>query len=298
MRTHMKIYLMLFLSSAIALNGCKKAEYSFGDIIAPANLALNTVISGVNATNPNGNGTGAVAISCSADKAITYKVDFGDGKSQVVPSGIITYKYTNPGTFDYVVTINAIGTGGAISTISKKIKVFVAFEIPTELVKALTNNASRTWQTDHDAPGHFGVSPTDAFTPIWYAAGPNTRDPLAYDDEIVFSKDNLNNIYMEVNNKGMTFMIGAATAFYGFSGGDGNYPLDTGGKKKLAFMGATSASTLANSTRIQFEVPGNGIINFGTGGTTYEILSVSESTLHIRSIGSDGNAWYQKLKTK
>ena len=63
-------------------------------------------------------------------------------------------------------------------------------------------------------------------------------------------------------------------------------------------MDATSASTSANSTRIQFDVPGNGIINFGTGGTTYEILSISANNINLRNIGIDGNAWYQKLKAK
>ncbi|MEY2639701.1 MAG: hypothetical protein RIR90_1183, partial [Bacteroidota bacterium] len=86
--------------------------------------------------------------------------------------------------------------------------------------------------------------------------------------------------------------------FYGFSGGDGCYAINTGGTKQLAFSNATSASTPAVSTRIQFTVPGNGIINFGTGGTTYEILSATATTIHLRNIGSDGNAWYQKLKVK
>jgi hypothetical protein len=70
---------------------------------------------------------------------------------------------------------------------------------------------------------------------------------------------------MTVNNKGASFSIGAASSFYGFSGGDDCYPV-TADAKKLAFMDATSGSTTANSTRIQFMVPGNGIINFGTGG--------------------------------
>jgi hypothetical protein len=151
---------------------------------------------------------------------------------------------------------------------------------------------------DKDAPGHFGVGPADGFTPSYYAAAPNTRDPCAYDDEITFSKDALNNIFMSVDNKGQSFFIGAATAFYGFSGGDNCYSINTAGVKKLAFMNATSASTSAISTRIQFVVPGNGLINFGTGGNTYEILSISESTVYLRNIGIDGNSWYQKLKVK
>ena len=84
--------------------------------------------------NENGNGTGSVAITTTANDAVTYKMDFGDGTNKMVPSGSINYKYTNPGSYDYTVTINAIGTGGTTSTISKKIKVFVAFTIPADIV--------------------------------------------------------------------------------------------------------------------------------------------------------------------
>lgn len=282
----------------IGLGSCTEEEYSFGDIVTPTDLALTTGIVGLDASNPNGNGTGAVVITATAKNAITYRIDFGDGISKMVSSGTITYKYTNPGTSEYTITINAVGTAGTTSTISKKIKVFVAFEIPANIIEALTNKSTKTWITANDTPGHFGVGPADGFSPTWYAAAPNERDPMAYDDEITFTKDALNNISMTVNNKGMTFIIGAATKYYGFTGGDGVYPLNTGGTKKLAFMNATSNSTSDNSTQIQFIVPGNGIINFGTGATTYEILSISSSKLHIRNIGADGNAWYQILKAK
>jgi len=298
MKTYIKILFFVFLGSAISMSSCKKEEYSFGNLITPSGLTVTTLVAGADDANPAGDGTGSVTISTTASNAITYKVDFGDGKSLIVPSGTITYKYTNPGTFNYTVTVSAIGTGGVSSILSKSITVFVAFEIPAEILAALTGDGSKVWITDHDAIGHFGVSPTDAFTPIWYAATPNSREPEAYDDEITFSKDANNNIFINVDNKGLTFMTGAATTFYGFSGPDGSYALETGGTKKLAFMGATSESTSSNSTRIQFTVPGNGIVNFGTGGVTYEILAISPTNIEIRNIGADGNAWYQKLIVK
>ena len=298
MTTKIKSLLIVFVAMTIVIAGCKKTEYSFGGLKSPGNLTLTTAIAGVDATNPNGNGSGTVVITSTADNALTYNIDFGDGKTQVVPSGAITYKYTNPGTSDYTITVNVVGKGGIISTITKKIKVFVAFEIPVAILQGLTNGAAQIWITDKNAPGHFGVGPTDQFSPIWYAATPNSREACAYDDEITFSKDANNNVFMSVNNKGENFSIGAATAFYGFSGGDGCYAINTGGNKKLAFMNATSTSTAANSTRIQFTVPGNGIINFGTGGTTYEIISITSTTINLRNIGADGNAWYQKLKVK
>lgn len=298
MITKIKLLIVLFLATGVFFVACKKTEYSLGELKSPSGLSLTTAITGVDASNPNGNGSGTVLITAAASNAITYNIDFGDGKTQTVPSGVITYKYTNPGTYDYTVTVNAVGTAGIISTISKKIKVFVAFEIPAAILQSLTNGSSKIWITDKDANGHFGVGPNDQFSPIWYAAPPNTREPCAYDDEITFSQDANKNVFMAINNKGESFSIGASTAFYGFSGGDGCYAINTGGNKKLAFMDATTTSTPANSTRIQFVVPGNGIINFGTGGTTYEILAISATQISLRNIGSDGNAWYQKLINK
>ena len=191
-----------------------------------------------------------------------------------------------------------VKSGGSTSTITKKVKVFVNFTIPANILSNLTGGSSKVWQTDHDAPGHFGVGPNNEFSPIWYAASPNSREACAYDDDITFSKDANDNVSMSIDNKGASFSIGAATSFYGFAGGDGCYSINTGGVRRLTFMDATTASTPAQSTRIQFTVPGNGIINFGTGGTSYEILSISATQIHLRNIGADGNSWYQKLIKK
>jgi len=298
MITNIKSIGALLFASLLVISSCKKEEYKFGDIKTPGDLTLTAVVQGADASNPNGNGTGNVIITATSSNTLTYNIDFGDGITRVVPSGTLTYKYSNPGTYSYTISVNAIGTGGAISTISKRITVFVAFEIPAAMLQSLTNGSSKIWVTDNDAPGHFGVGPNTEFAPIWYAAAPNTREPCAYDDEITLSKNVNNQVFMSIDNKGQSFSIGAATGFYGFGGGDGCYGINTGGNRQLAFMDATSGSTSAVSTQIQFTVPGNGIINFGTGGTTYEILSVTNTSLHLRNIGIDGNSWYQKFKVK
>jgi hypothetical protein len=294
-----KSMLLALLLTVIAFSACKKAEYSIGDIVAPSNLVLTAAVVGTDVANPFGNGTGKVNIVITADNALSYKIDFGDGNAaQMVPSGVITYKYGAPGTAEYNITVNAIGTAGATSTITKKVKVFVNFTIPANILSNLTGGSSKVWQTDHDAPGHFGVGAASEFFANYYAATPNSREACAYDDDITFSKDANDNVFMSIDNKGASFSIGAATSFYGFAGGDGCYSINTGGNKKLTFMDATTTSTPAQSTRIQFTVPGNGIINFGTGGTSYEILSISATQVHLRNIGADGNSWYQKLIKK
>lgn len=302
--SHMKknilsITYWLWLLLPTLFMSCEKSEYSFGDIVAPSGLTLTTTVEGADATNPNGNGSGRVSINTKADKALTYKIDFGDGNVQMVSSGVVTYKYGTPGVNQYVITVSAIGTGGTVTNLSKKVSVFVAFVIPSTILQNLTGSGSKVWVCDKDADAHFGVGPSDGFAPIWYAAPANSRSADGfYDDEITFSRDATNQVSMDVDNKGMSFFIGAAVSFYGFSGGEGQYPLATKGVKKLTFMDATSASTPANSTRIQFTVPDKGIVCVGVGGKTYEILSITATSMNLRTIGVDGLAWYQKLKAK
>jgi hypothetical protein len=295
---NMKKIFFLLTAFVLLLGSCKKESYSFGDIKAPTELTLVTEVAGANTANPNGDGSGTVKITVNSKGALSYKVDYGDGNVVMISEGTATHKYTMPGTGTYTITVSAIGTGGALSVLSKQVTVFVNFQIPTSILDALTGGTSKVWVTANGANGHFGVGPATEFSPIWYAAPPNTREACAYDDEITFTKNANNTISMTIDNKGTSFSIGAATAFYGFSGGDGCYAINTGGTKVLAFSNATSSSTPAVSTRIQFTVPGNGIINFGTGGTTYEILSATANEVHLRNMGVDGNSWYQKLKVK
>lgn len=298
MINNIKSLILVFLITGITLSSCKKTEYSFGNLVSPTEVTLTANVSGASTTTPNGDGSGKVSVHVAAYNAITYKIDFGNGEVKMVPSGTIEYKYLTPGTNEFTIVANVVGTGGITSTLSKKIKVFVDFQIPTAIVTSLAGTGSKVWITDKAASGHFGVGPSNGFDPSYYSAGPNTREACAYDDEITFSKDANNNLFINVDNKGQTFSIGASTTFYGASGGDGCYNLATGGTKKLGFSNASSGSTASNSTQIQFSVPGNGIINFGTGGTTYEILAITANTVSLRNIGSDGNSWYQKLIVK
>lgn len=300
MTKNIKSLIIIFLLTGFAFSSCKKTEYSFGALKTPSGLTLTTAITGQSTANPNGDGSGKVTITSTATDVITYKIDFGDGNVKMIPAGTIDYKYTTPGTNSYTITVTAVGTGGITSVVSKKITVFVDFTIPANIMSGLTGGASKVWVTDKEAVGHVGVSAGDPslFYSKDYSAQPNTRDACLYDDEITFTKTGDNAISMSVDNKGETSMTAASTAFYGFSGPDGCYPLNTGGTKNLVFSAATSGSTPDISTQIQFHVPGNGIVNFGTGGTTYEILTITDTQMTLRNIGSDGFAWFQKLKVK
>src|SRR4051794_11262834 len=95
----------VMLVASIAIIGCEKEKYAFGDIKTPSNLSLAATIEGTDAANPNGNGTGNVAINLKADNAITYKVTFGDNDSLMTQAGSITHKYRSPGVNTYTITV-------------------------------------------------------------------------------------------------------------------------------------------------------------------------------------------------
>lgn len=298
MKNNLKYIVSLVLIVIITIIACKKTDYSFGKIKTPTGLSITATVQGIDAAHPNGDGSGNVTITATATDALTYKIYFGNGDSTLSSSGTVTYKYTTLDTNVYTISVNAIGTGGAISTGNKQVKVLYTFQIPADIMTALTGDASTVWMIAKDTTGHFGVGPNNTFSPDYYKAGPNEKPTCAYDDEITFKKESANSISMTVDNKGESFLIGASTVFYGVSGADGCYAISTGGTKAISFGAATSGSNSSNSTGIQFTVPGNGIVDFGTGGSTYEILYLSSGVMSIRNIGIDGNAWYQILKTK
>lgn len=300
MITNIRTITIISLLALIGFSSCKKETYSFGPLKTPTGLTLVPTVLGVDVANPNGDGSGRVNFKVQATDALLYKMDYSDGTTDTSYSGNFSHKYINAvkGTYDYTVTANAIGTGGSTSTLGKKITVFTDYQIPGPILAALTGGSSKVWITDHDAVGHFGVGPNSSFYPDWYAASPNSREACAYDDEISFTSDGIGGININVDNKAVSFIIGAATASYGLAGGDGCYTIATIGYKKLLFSPATSGSTPAVSSQVQFTVPGNGIINFATGGKTYEIISYTSNTVFLRTIGSDNNAWYIKLKVK
>ena len=103
---------------------------------------------------------------------------------------------------------------------------------------------------------------------------------------------------MNFVQNGGVFVVNDALAFYSLSGGDqcaNNLTITP--NNPVTFAAATSASTPAISTRTQFTVGGNGIVNLGTGSTTYEILTINNTQLYLRAIiGGSGNAWYQRLR--
>jgi hypothetical protein len=303
MKTIVKSFSLFAIGCLTLLSACKKEEYSFGELKTPAGLAITTALQGAATATPTGDGSGNVSITLAASNVINFKVDFGDGETQIVSPGTLVHQYANPGTFEYTITVTANGKGGAVSNLSKKITVLRLFDIPAAIMTGLTAGTSKIWIVDVAAPNHMGVGPgpnqgaNETFWPSWYnAPGMGLRTPAEYNDELTFTKTGANSISLVLDNKGDTFIIPDYAGYYGLPGLMNTF--NSTGTKALAFTDATSNTTSANSTRIKFTVPGHGLLSWGVGTSTYEILAITSTTLSVRSIGADGNAWYQKFKVK
>ncbi len=90
-------YIILSLS---LLTACDNSKDDIGSIAAPQALQINAIV------NPSGNG--AVTFIASAVNASTFKFDFGDNNSQIVPSGNTSHIYAESGVYDVkVIAINS-----------------------------------------------------------------------------------------------------------------------------------------------------------------------------------------------
>ena len=95
------------------------------DNSTPSNLVVTATVAGANTQNPNGDGSGSVTFSINATNATSYKIALGDGNTQEITDGNLTYAYTTSGTKTYVVYVSAYNGAKFVST-SVSVTIYVA----------------------------------------------------------------------------------------------------------------------------------------------------------------------------
>ena len=148
MKTINKLFTLLFVFAAFI--SCKEdflEETDFG-IVAPSN---------VNATfNITQDNTGLVTITPTAEGAISFDVDFGDGSTAA--TGIAAGKHVKH-TYsegNHTVGVTANGLGGLKTAAS--VELVVSFKAPQNLVVAITNSATISRQIDVVATADFATT--------------------------------------------------------------------------------------------------------------------------------------------
>ena len=303
-----------YFSGVVALllliSSCKKKEYSMGDISAPTDLVINTVVVGQDATHPNGDGSGDVKISLSSNGALGYKVDFdaSDGDDLVfLPTGSTTNKYTNLGLNTYKITAVAYGKGATSTTVTKDVTVRSDFTPDPTIVTNLTGTGSKVWVVDKATAGHFGVGPWAAgsVTPEWYSATPNEKAACCncfYTATFTFAKVGAAYTLAVASPDGAFTKTGAlAGGLPGIPGaGDEGCYSYGGGTSAFTFVPSGSGiAAAAPSTKTAIQLGGNNTyIGYGAQLKQYEILTITATTMYLRVQGTEtGNAWYLKMKT-
>ena len=314
---NIKYYLGLFLMLAFVCTSCQEDDAVIGDIITPTNVTISAEIVGVDADNPYGDGSGFVNFTSTADNEITYQFDFGDGKEGLSPSGEIQHRFSVTGVNTYTVVVNAVGTGGVMSSTSMNVEVFSSFSDleAVDMMAGKTIGGNKTWYWSASIPLHVGLGPvTDdygggefAWEAWWNAIGPwDEEKSCMYTNEFVFTR----------LEEGLTFEQTVGPAFVpgtyaGYIGVDGDTCHDESvattmfGLKEVSFAPSGSKAALEGSYNEQpyrgttFEISDGGFMGWYVGASTYDIISVTDDLLEVRIIedpaSGSGAAWYHKF---
>jgi hypothetical protein len=315
-----KIKYILGLSSLLALFlvGCQQETYTLGDLNAPSSLVINTQVIGQSVTNPNGDGSGNVKITLTANNALTYKIGYkliNDNNSPIltqVPTGSVTKKFEDAGVSTYRITAVAYGKGGTSTNITKDITVRVDFNMDPTIISNITNNSSKTWVVDKSVASHLRVAPWSdndgAGNPnnpatVWWSASINEKEVCCncfYTARYTFTKTPTNTYTLAVASPDGIFMNKADNNL-GVTGTTEECTPFTQPTKGFSFGSATSRplpNDVPATTGFRITVDGvDGFIGYGSAGNTYEILESTPTFLYLRARGANqSNLWYIKLK--
>jgi hypothetical protein len=297
-----KYIIVSLLALFISISACKQENYDIGTIETPTNVKLTFEVEGLDAENPNGDGSGLVHFTAVADDEISFNFDFGDDSdNEIVANGKVTHPFTKNGTNTYTVTVYAIGKGGVISGTSTEVEVLSNFS-DEEAVQFLTGGNTKSWYWAADQRGHLGLGPNnleygpdDHTRPAWYEAGPWEKSGTSlYDCELKFTLDNGNVTFEQINPTGEAFIQASYASELGL-GGEGSYPFDIDGIKNVSFSPSASIATVDGQYRgTTMDFSDGGFMGFYAGSGKYEIIEITENVLKVRMVQANNNlfAWY------
>jgi hypothetical protein len=313
---NIKYYIGLVMVLVLVFTSCQEEEATFGDIITPSDVTISAEIVGVDADNPNGDGSGFVNFIATANNEISYKFDFGNGKSEVAPNGVVTHRYTTTGTNTYTVVVNAIGTGGVKSSTSVDIEIFSSFS-DVEAVEMMSGSVvgeSKTWYWASDKASFVALGPVTDGTMNEFAYGFWWSDIAPWDEakscmytnEFVFTR--LEEGLTFEQTVGPAFIPGTHAETLGVEGDichDETVATTMFGLKNVSFLPSSSKAALEGTygedaqgqprpyRGTSFEISDGGFMGWFVGASTYDIIKVTDDELVVRIIeDGDDYAWY------
>ncbi|WP_282049165.1 family 16 glycosylhydrolase [Maribacter aquivivus] len=294
----MKKLKYIMVSVFAVMMSCDGDDIDIPESVTPSNLT-------VSAQNM---GEGVFDFTASAANANYYHYDFGDGTTALETSGVTSKTYEEIGENTYTVTITAGSTEGKKISETIDVSVSLAFT-DTETVTFLTNDSSKTWFLAASQQGHLGLGPAregidgDWWYPKWFSAsafekcGTEDSDCLC-DDELTFSVNENGGLVYTLDNKGQTyFNVGHKAVVGGGEDIDFCYDFDTSGEKAVQLSEVEGNVPEGETTGIQMTFSDGGFMGYYVGSSVYEILSISDDFLYVRTYDTENAdlAWYHKF---
>lgn len=279
--------ILLLLSFQVLMSGCEE-EFKLGEAPSQEDAVFTYTPS-----EENDN----IILFSNTSSGIKHW-DFGNGNKGKGDHVRAIY----PTEGKYVVTLTIYGQGGSISSSQE---IIIAETDPTLLdipvYKFLTGGADapegKTWVMDRSRDGHMGIGPSSGTWPEWWAAKANEKEGRdLYDDEFTFKLEGF--VYEHETNGQIYVNAGFGSDFPGAvkepEGDDFIAPYTAPDNMTWSLVEVSEGNW-------QLNIAGGGFIGYYSGGaTSYEVISLTENELYIRSIqrNEPGNAWYQRFIPK
>ena len=297
--------LCLFSMLCLMFGSCKDNNL-LENILAPSQVEVKYEIVGVDSNNPHGDGSGYVNFTITANNAITYRLDLGDGKTEITTSGLLKYRYTKVGTHKYTIVASAIGVGGTSSSKTIEIEVFSSFsDIEAENLLAGKNvGDSKTWYWAADVAGYAALGPQEngdfSYGAWWQATPFDPTRTCMFENSFVFSRTPNGIIFEQTSD--YVFVPGAYASVLGVDK-DKCYRTDVipslKGKKLVSFAPSSSKAALEGTydnapyRKTSFELSDKGMLGWWVGSSLYDIIKITDKLLIVRTMQPNSEfAWY------
>jgi beta-glucanase (GH16 family) len=271
---------IFYLLIILGINGCQEDEPKLETLLVPKNLVVNAQVS----DDESGN----VTVTSTADNALTIHVVFKENAEPVVvgPGEPAKFQYIQSGDYTQNITVVAYAPGGIASSTTISIDLSVRLIIDPDILRRIAGDGSKRWVWNKEEEGHWGADAAFNEQNDGYKAPPNTLNPCAYDDVLIFGYDasDTYSYKMELGENNET-LIGWADVQYFFPDSNPTQYVDechdiTNTNPKIE----TDTGFLifrGEDGELYLQVE-NSTLSFWSGAQVYKILELTDDFLSVR----------------
>ena len=258
------------------------------DKIIPSNLTLSVEIVGLDSDNPNGDGSGVVRFTATADNAVNFSFRFGTGDSEESSSGVVEYTYTNTGTNTYNINLLAYSSTNHFVSTSQTIEVYVNPPLDADLVELLSGGSQKSWKINSAYDAHFSNGDKQFKYPTWWEASSFSKSNSGfYDDKFIFKSDGT---YIHETNGDVYGKANYLNQIFGNTG----QPINGSNEiEKYSLSNyQTTFSVVKENDENKLSFQEKGFIGFFVGQHEFTIECYDDNNIFVRSVDDQNRAWY------